>query len=146
MSGFLWLFGSVALVCIFCDIFSAENRMQADVWNKLMDEIDEKCKVSKEEEMRMDGLWGNRIVFADEDKTTIYSIEMQRVMSAIAFFMSNDPEKWLKGAWVSDMSSMRDFGLEDEEIVMIGETLGVPVGDNDVLWEIAKAIHEKEKQ
>lgn len=120
--------------------------MQADVWNKLMDEIDEKCKVSKEEEMRMDGLWGNRIVFADEDKTTIYSIEMQRVMSAIAFFMSNDPEKWLKGAWVSDMSSMRDFGLEDEEIVMIGETLGVPVGDNDVLWEIAKAIHEKEKQ
>lgn len=39
---------------------------------------------------------------------------------------------------------MGDFGLEDAEVAVVGEVLGVPVGSNDDLWRIAKSIHGKE--
>jgi hypothetical protein len=59
--------------------------------------------------------------------------------------MSDDPEAWLKGAWVSDMSSIGNFNLEYEDVVKIAESLDVPVGENDLLWKVARLIHEKEK-
>lgn len=92
----------------------------------------------------MEDVFGNRIVFADQDQIALYGIEMQSVLAAIAVFMSDDPEKWLKSVWVSDSSSMGDFGLEDAEVAVVGEVLGVPVGSNDDLWRIAKSIHGKE--
>lgn len=92
----------------------------------------------------MEDAFGNRIVFEDQDKTQFYAFEMKRVLAAVAFFMSDDPENWLKKCWVSDGSRFSDFRLQYEDIVRIAETLGVPVAQDDYLWEIARKIHEKE--
>lgn len=91
----------------------------------------------------MEDMFGNRIIFAEQDKTEHYGIEMKRVLTAIAFFMSDDPEEWLKKVWVSDMSSMGDFAMDDSDLTVVGEVLKVPVGYGDMLWEIAQRIHER---
>lgn len=91
----------------------------------------------------MEDVFGNRIVLAEQDNVQTYKIEMGRVLAAVAFFMSDDPEKWLKNVWVSDRSSIGDFGLEDEDVFRIAETLDVPVAQDDYLCSIAKRIHER---
>ena len=93
----------------------------------------------------MEDVWGNRIVFAEKDKIATYAIEMKRVLAAVAFFMSDNPEKFLKSVWVSDLSSVGDFNLEYEDVVKIAESLDIPVAQDDLLWQVAQAIHEKEK-
>ena len=90
----------------------------------------------------MKDVMGNRITFADEDKVSLYGVEMKRVLAAIAFFMSDDPEKWLKNCWVSDMSAVSDFNMDYEDVVSISKILNVAVADNDLLWKVAQAIHE----
>ena len=92
----------------------------------------------------MEDVMGNRIVFADRAEVTMYAPEIERVLAAIAFFMSSDPVKWMKNCWVSDMSSMSDFNLTEQDVTKISESLGVPIGEDDLLWKIAQAIHERE--
>lgn len=92
----------------------------------------------------MEDVFGNRIVFAEQDKIHVYGIEMKRVLSAIAFFMSDDPEKWLPKVWVSDRSTIGDFYLEDKDLASIAESLNVTLDEYTYLWEIAKAIHDRE--
>lgn len=41
----------------------------------------------------MEDVFGNRIVFADQDQIALYGIEMQSVLAAIAVFMSDDPRE-----------------------------------------------------
>jgi hypothetical protein len=91
----------------------------------------------------MEDEFGNRIVFAEQEKVSLYSFEMKRVLAAVAFFMSDDPEKWLKKVWVSDMSSIGDFDLGYEDVVKLAETLDVPVGQDEYLWRVAQMIHER---
>jgi hypothetical protein len=91
----------------------------------------------------MEDVWGNRIQFADQNKVELYGIEIKRILSAVSFFMSDDPQGWIGNCWVSDMTSMGDFGLDEEEVVEVGESLGSLVGKDEILWEIAKRLHEK---
>lgn len=95
----------------------------------------------------MQDVFGNQIEFGEQGKVEFYGVQMKPVLAAIAFFMCEtmDPQEWLKHVWVSDGSTVGDFNLEDEEVVKISETLGVPAGQRDYLWEIAQRIHHKEK-
>lgn len=42
MRELLYLFGGASLLCVLCDIFSAENRECGDSWERFMDEQDKK--------------------------------------------------------------------------------------------------------
>lgn len=44
-----------------------------------------------------------------------YSPAMKSLMLAIGRRMGGDPEKWITGTWISQDSSLYDFGLSDQD-------------------------------
>lgn len=46
-------------------------------------------------------------------------------------------------ALVTDLSTIGDFGLEDEERAASSAALGVPLTDDDYIYEIARLLRDK---
>ncbi len=46
-------------------------------------------------------------------------------------------------ALVTDLSTIGDFGLEDDERAAAGAALGLPLTDDDSIYEIARLLRDK---
>jgi hypothetical protein len=71
-----------------------------------------------------------------------YGPAMNLLMRAVAKRMSDDPEKWLTRVWISDGSSVYDFGLSDVDMEEIESEVGVQFPRGYNLFEIADRIQE----
>lgn len=76
---------------------------------------------------------GYTVEFAPQDKVEIYANEVYEVLEAIGF----------SEAWVSDESSIADFGFKEPwEVEELAKTLGVEInGRWDRIWEVAERIY-----
>ncbi len=80
-------------------------------------------------------LAGYHVKIAPRDKVQLYAAQVQEVLLKLDF----------ERALVTDMSSVSDFGpFAPSEIEEIAHELGVPVANQDRIWEIAERLFEKE--
>jgi hypothetical protein len=81
--------------------------------------------------------FGNRISFASTNLVYNNEALTQKLLTAIGRAMdANDPADWAKQCWISDISSISDFGLEIEGVQKVSEEVGVPISENDYLHTI----------
>lgn len=87
-------------------------------------------------------VFGNQVFFAESDKTNAVSAHIDKLLLAVGEFMGapGDAAGWAAECWVSDMSTLGDFGLEDDEVRQIGEKVGVAINNEDYLYEIAERM------
>lgn len=78
---------------------------------------------------------GKKVVFASQDKVADLAPYLERILVAMGY----------PGAWISDLSAVSDFGLDDDEYAQLGRTLGVPVVRGDsMLVDIAQRMRDSE--
>lgn len=79
-------------------------------------------------------VFGNKVFMAETDEIDKQRANVDKLLWLVAPFMG-----WadISHVFVSDMSSLGDFGLEDTELQQIQTTLGFPVKADDYLYEIA---------
>lgn len=82
-----------------------------------------------------------KIVFAESPLVDQYEKQVRQILLAIGKHMGEEEEyaeEWADGAFVSDMSSMGDFGLNDSELCFVSVDLGgIPVGKDDYIYAVA---------
>lgn len=81
-----------------------------------------------------------KVVMAESPLVDQYEKQIRQILLAIGKYMGEeeDAEEWADGAFVSDMSSMGDFGLNDSELCFISVDLGgIPVGKDDYIYAVA---------
>lgn len=66
---------------------------------------------------------------------------LDRLLLLIAKYMtSGDPQEWVNYCWISDLSSISDFFLEDYQIAEIASTLNLTIQPGDLLVDIARRM------
>lgn len=81
-----------------------------------------------------------KIVMAESPLVDRYETQVRQILVAIGKHMGEeeDAEEWADRAFVSDMSSLGDFGLNDSELVFISIDLGgIPVRKDDYIYALA---------
>lgn len=73
---------------------------------------------------------GKTIVIGAQDRIEQYPEQCRRILEAIGH-----PE-----AWVSDISEVADFELDDDELAAAGAALGFPVSHDDFLVDLAELM------
>ena len=71
-----------------------------------------------------------KIVYASQDKVKIFGPQLEKIREAIG----------IQGWFITDESMLCDFGLNEEEILQLSNTLGVKVRKFDFLTDIAERI------
>ena len=100
-----------------------------------MNDIDRK-KLEKVKALAREG----KIRFSEHGKVDASGAEIQRVLDAIATVVD---EPGIRRAWVSDGSMPSDFCLEPEDYARLAIVLGVPVSEDDYLWQVAERLATK---
>jgi hypothetical protein len=73
---------------------------------------------------------------ADQKSVDYLSCYVEIVMGAI------EKVTGVKGAWISDESSIGDFPVEDKELKLLEDELGFPVQYEDKIIDIAKKLKD----
>jgi len=78
---------------------------------------------------------GKKVQFASQDQVADLGPYLERILLALGH----------PGAWISDLSAVSDFGLDDDEYAKLGQALGVPVVRGDsLLVDIAQRMRDEE--
>lgn len=77
---------------------------------------------------------GKKIEFADQTQVTNLKEQVDKVLWMIAGYMGWED---LSYVFVSDLSTLGDYSLEDHELAEFGRKLGFEVGHKDYIYEIA---------
>jgi hypothetical protein len=75
----------------------------------------------------------SHIEFAAQDAVLALWPQVDRVLGALG----------CSEAWVSDETTIADFGLADEQLVQVGLALGFPVSSEDHLYAVAYRLKAK---
>lgn len=70
----------------------------------------------------------------------MYMPQMEKLMLAIAKYMSDDPKEWIRNVYISQWSSLYDFGLVDEDVAQLAVDLNVTIPKDGNLGKIADQI------
>ena len=86
----------------------------------------------------MKDVFGNQVFMAETDKVDAKQEQINRLLQYVGKYMGwgNDISK----VWVSDMSHLGDFGLEDSELADLSNVLGFVVSSDDYLYSIAEKM------
>lgn len=87
---------------------------------------------------------GNEIHLPPLEGVISHAANIDRLLMAVAKFMwEGDAGEWVDNCFVSDMSSLGDFGLENAEIEKLGKELGLELKQQDLLMDIAMRMERQ---
>ena len=84
---------------------------------------------------------GNKVFMGETEEVAKQSANIDKLLWMVAPFMG-----WpdLDDVFVSDGSSLSDFGLDDEELQQIQTKLGFPIKADEYLHEIAARMEKND--
>ena len=88
-------------------------------------------------------VFGNDIYMPDRDKVFVHQEALHKILMAVAPIHCDDPKRyewWVANVFVTDESSISDFGPEEEDLARISADLGVMVDKRMLLHELAALI------
>jgi len=86
---------------------------------------------------------GGRIEWASDVIVEVLELYVDQIRKAIDEVCESEEIGMAETAWISDESRICDFPLEKPELAKLREVLGVPVEENDYIYEIAKRLRDK---
>lgn len=73
---------------------------------------------------------GKTIKIAPQDRIRQHPKQVAEILAALGY----------REAWVSDISTVGDFELDDDELVAVGAALGFPIGHDNALVDMAEMM------
>lgn len=78
------------------------------------------------------------ITIADTSRIDANSENVDLLLTEIGYYMGWDG---LDEVFVSDLSMISDFLLDDDELLAIAEKLDVAIDQEDYIWEVAERMN-----
>lgn len=87
---------------------------------------------------------GWKIEAAATSATQKYLNQLAELKVLIGGFISDDAEDWAANCWVSDMSTLWDFMLDQDDLAELSKTLGFPVTKDMYLYQVCALMYPAE--
>jgi hypothetical protein len=94
-------------------------------------------------------VFGNDIYMPERDKVLAHQEALHKVLMAVAPIHCDDKKRyewWVANVFVTDMSSISDFGPEEEDLARISSELGITVDECMPLYELAALISKPQTE